>query len=113
MESSGKMDEILRYKIHIDVNDDSYCYIILPAVSNCPSCKARKGMFHEDDCDLGHSRKMLLPYEVDSLERLIFFAMRVEKEYDDLKSREQEYIQANAEKTKLLIEWGEAEAAHE
>jgi len=113
MESSGKMDEILRYKIHIDVNDDSYCYIILPAVSHCPSCKARMGMFHEDDCDLGHSRKMLLPYEVDSLERLIFFAMRVEKEYDDLKSREQEYIQANAEKTKLLIEWGEAEAAHE
>ena len=109
------MDKILRYKIHIDVYDDSYCYIILPAVSHCPSCEARKGAFHDDDCDLGQFRRKLLPYPIDSLERLITFAMRVEKEYDGLKRREQEYIQANANKTKLLVEWNakKAEAAHE
>ena len=109
------MDKILRYKIHIDVYDDSYCYIILPAVSHCPSCEARKGMFHDDDCDLGQFRRKELPYPIDSLERLITFAMRVEKEYDGLKRREQEYIQANANKTKLLVEWNakKAEAAHE
>ena len=109
------MDKILRYKIHIDVYDDSYCYIILPAVSHCPSCEARKGMFHDDDCDLGRFRKKLLPYPIDSLERLITLATRMEKENVVLKSREQEYIQANADKTKMLVEWNakKAEAAHE
>ena len=109
------MDQILRYKIHIDVYDDSYCYIILPAVSHCPSCEARKGAFHDDDCDLGQFRRKLLPYPIDSLERLITLATRMEKENMILKSREQVYIQANADKTKLLVEWNakKAEAAHE
>jgi len=84
-------------------------------LSPIASCEARKGMFHDDDCDLGQFRRKLLPYPIDSLERLITLATRMEKENVVLKSREQEYIQANADKTKLLVEWDakKAEAAHE